>query len=137
MYISNYIYVYNNNYIYVYKIYYNSYFLICCKEFMLNFIVLCLRIYFLFFSVNNGIFRQYKSPRDKSSLTEFVSKKTWMKVDPISNWKSPTSFHMSILSQFFKLSQILRVSIYTFVHYKIAFIAKILMEHYCLHSEYP
>lgn len=91
---------------------------------MLNFIAICLRIHFLFSSVNNGIFRQYKSPRDKSSLIEFVSKKTWMKVDPISSWKSPTSFHMSILSQFFKLSQILRVSIYiyTFIHYEFAII---------------
>jgi len=71
---------------------------------------------FLFFSVNNGIFRQYKSPRDKASLIEFVSKKTWMKVDPISSWKSPTSFHMSILSQFFKLSQILRVSMCMFIY---------------------
>lgn len=60
------------------------------------------------YHVNNGIFRQYKSPRDKASLIEFVSKKTWMKVEPISNWKSPTSFHMSFLSQFFKLSQVLR-----------------------------
>ncbi|TGZ37502.1 Thioredoxin-related transmembrane protein [Temnothorax longispinosus] len=33
------------------------------------------------YHVNNGIFRQYKSPRDKSSLTEFVSKKTWTKVN--------------------------------------------------------
>ncbi|CAL1674545.1 unnamed protein product [Lasius platythorax] len=60
------------------------------------------------FHVNNGIFRQYRSPRDKASLIEFVSKKTWTKVDPIPSWKSPTSFHMSILSQFFKLSQVLR-----------------------------
>ncbi|XP_029164126.1 thioredoxin-related transmembrane protein 1 [Nylanderia fulva] len=60
------------------------------------------------FHVNNGIFRQYRSPRDEASLIEFVSKKTWTKVDPISSWKSPTSFHMSILSQFFKLSQVLR-----------------------------
>jgi hypothetical protein len=71
---------------------------------------------FLLFSVNNGIFRQYKSPRDKASLIEFISKKTWMKVDPISSWKSPTSFHMSILSQFFKLSQILRVSMCMFIY---------------------
>lgn len=60
------------------------------------------------FHVNNGIFRQYRSPRDKASLIDFVSKKTWTKVDPIPSWKSPTSFHMSILSQFFKLSQVLR-----------------------------
>ncbi|XP_012234670.1 thioredoxin-related transmembrane protein 1 isoform X2 [Linepithema humile] len=61
------------------------------------------------FHVNDGVFRQYKSPRDKASLIEFVSKKTWTKVDPIPSWKSPTSYHMSILSQFFKLSQVLRV----------------------------
>ncbi|KYM76355.1 Thioredoxin-related transmembrane protein 1 [Atta colombica] len=60
------------------------------------------------YHVNNGIFRQYKSPRDISSLIEFVSEKTWTKVDPISSWKNPTSFHMSFLSQFFKLSQMLR-----------------------------
>ncbi|KAL6264800.1 hypothetical protein P5V15_004897 [Pogonomyrmex californicus] len=60
------------------------------------------------YHVHNGIFRQYKSPREKSALIEFVSKKTWTKVDPIPSWKSPTSYHMSILSQFFKLSQILR-----------------------------
>lgn len=60
------------------------------------------------FHVNDGIFRQYRSPRDEASLIEFVSKKTWTKVDPIPSWKSPTSFHMSILSQFFKLSQVLR-----------------------------
>ncbi|XP_020279674.1 thioredoxin-related transmembrane protein 1-like [Pseudomyrmex gracilis] len=61
------------------------------------------------FHVNDGIFRQYKSPRDKISLIEFIVQKTWKKVDPIPSWKSPTSFHMSILSQFFKLSQILRI----------------------------
>ncbi|EFN80766.1 Thioredoxin domain-containing protein 1 [Harpegnathos saltator] len=60
------------------------------------------------FHVNNGIFRQYKSPRDRASLIEFVLKKTWTKVEPVPSWKSPTAFHMSILSQFFKLSQILR-----------------------------
>ncbi|XP_072751943.1 thioredoxin-related transmembrane protein 1 [Anoplolepis gracilipes] len=60
------------------------------------------------FHVNDGIFRQYRSPRDKASLIQFVSKKTWTKIDPIPSWKSPTSFHMSILSQFFKLSQVLR-----------------------------
>jgi len=60
------------------------------------------------YHVNDGIFRQYKSPRDKSSFIEFVTQKTWMKIDPICSWKSPTSFYMSIISQFFKLSQVLR-----------------------------
>ncbi|XP_014480189.1 PREDICTED: thioredoxin-related transmembrane protein 1 [Dinoponera quadriceps] len=60
------------------------------------------------FHVNDGVFRQYKSPRDKDSLIEFILEKTWTKVEPIPSWKSPTAFHMSILSQFFKLSQVLR-----------------------------
>ncbi|KAF7400847.1 hypothetical protein HZH66_006031 [Vespula vulgaris] len=60
------------------------------------------------YHVMDGVFRQYKSPRDEDALIEFVSEKTWKKIDPISNWKNPTSVHMSLLSQFFKLSQILR-----------------------------
>lgn len=60
------------------------------------------------YHVKDGIFRQYKSPRDKDSLTEFVLKKTWEKVEPISSWKSPTSVQMSAISQFFKMSQVLR-----------------------------
>lgn len=63
----------------------------------------------------DGVFRQYKSPRDEDALIEFVSEKTWKKIDPISNWKNPTSVHMSLLSQFFKLSQILRVIIEIFL----------------------
>src|SRR5436190_13200025 len=82
-------------------------YLIFTLSLIFNFMIL-----HILFSVNNGIFRQYRSPRDINSLRDFVSKKIWTKVDPIPSWKSPTSFHMSILSQFFKLSQVLRVSIY-------------------------
>ena len=60
------------------------------------------------YHVKDGIFRQYKSPRDKDSLTEFVSEKTWEKIEPIPGWKSPTSIQMSVISQFFKMSQVLR-----------------------------
>ncbi|XP_001605724.1 thioredoxin-related transmembrane protein 1 [Nasonia vitripennis] len=60
------------------------------------------------YHVKDGVFRQYKSPRDKDSLVEFVTKKTWQKVDPVSSWKSPTSIQMSIISQFFRISQVLR-----------------------------
>lgn len=87
------------------------YLVLDCVKTKKNLFKLC----FYLFSVNDGIFRQYKSPRDKTSLIEFIVQKTWKKVDPIPSWKSPTSFHMSILSQFFKLSQILRVSIGNFV----------------------
>ncbi|XP_076245370.1 uncharacterized protein LOC143185926 [Calliopsis andreniformis] len=60
------------------------------------------------YHVKDGIFRQYKSPRDKNSLIEFVSEKTWEKIEPIPGWKSPTSIQMSVISQFFKMSQVLR-----------------------------
>lgn len=61
------------------------------------------------FSVINGEFRQYKGPRDKDSFTSFVDEKKWEQVEPISNWKAPNSFQMSVVSSFFKLSQTLRV----------------------------
>ncbi|XP_015112752.1 thioredoxin-related transmembrane protein 1 [Diachasma alloeum] len=60
------------------------------------------------YHVKDGLFRQYKSPRDRDSLVNFVRSKTWVKVEPISSWKSPTSIQMSIISQFFKMSQVLR-----------------------------
>lgn len=60
------------------------------------------------YHVKDGVFRQYKSPRDKNALVTFVSEKIWMKIDPIPSWKSPTSLQMSIISQFFKMSQVLR-----------------------------
>ncbi|XP_033211957.1 thioredoxin-related transmembrane protein 1 [Belonocnema kinseyi] len=60
------------------------------------------------YHVKDGIFRQYKSPRDKDSLIEFISEKTWKKIEPIPSWKSPTSIQMSIISQFFRMSQVLR-----------------------------
>ncbi|XP_014219491.1 thioredoxin-related transmembrane protein 1 [Copidosoma floridanum] len=60
------------------------------------------------YHVKDGIFRQYKSPRDKDSLIDFVRQKIWKNVDPVSSWKSPTSIQMSIISQFFKMSQLLR-----------------------------
>ncbi|XP_015610575.1 thioredoxin-related transmembrane protein 1 [Cephus cinctus] len=60
------------------------------------------------YHVKDGIFRQYKSPRDQDSLIEFVERKTWKKVEPIPSWKSPTSIQMSVISHFFKMSQVLR-----------------------------
>ncbi|OAD61471.1 Thioredoxin-related transmembrane protein 1 [Eufriesea mexicana] len=60
------------------------------------------------YHVKDGIFRQYKSPRDKDSLIEFVSENTWEMIEPIPSWKSPASVQMSVISKFFKLSQVLR-----------------------------
>lgn len=40
----------------------------------------------------------------------FIEQKKWQEVEPISKWKAPDSAFMSIVSAFFKLSQVLRVS---------------------------
>ncbi|KAB0792435.1 hypothetical protein PPYR_14394 [Photinus pyralis] len=60
------------------------------------------------FHVLNGEFRQYKGTRDKVSFVSFIEEKKWKTVDPISRWKSPSSIQMSLVSSFFKLSQLLR-----------------------------
>ncbi|CAG9836598.1 unnamed protein product [Diabrotica balteata] len=60
------------------------------------------------FHVINGEFRQYKGPRDISSFTSFVEDKKWEQVEPVPSWKSPNSIQMSVVSSFFKLSQLLR-----------------------------
>lgn len=41
---------------------------------------------------------------------DFVQDKKWTSIEPVPSWKSPNSIQMSIVSSFFKLSQILRVS---------------------------
>ncbi|KAB0792434.1 hypothetical protein PPYR_14393 [Photinus pyralis] len=60
------------------------------------------------FHVINGEFRQYKGTRDKVSFVSFIEEKKWKTVDPIPSWKSPSSIQMSLVSSFFKLSQLLR-----------------------------
>ncbi|KAL1124630.1 hypothetical protein AAG570_001254 [Ranatra chinensis] len=60
------------------------------------------------FHVIDGEFRQYKGTRDKNSFKSFIEDHTWEKIEAIPSWKSPSSIQMSLLSQFFKLSQVLR-----------------------------
>nr|XP_022916004.1 thioredoxin-related transmembrane protein 1-like [Onthophagus taurus] len=60
------------------------------------------------FHVLNGEFRQYKGSRDKDTFISFIEDKKWKLVEPVPSWKSPASIQMSIVSGFFRLSQILR-----------------------------
>merc|ERR1719219_2240655 len=60
------------------------------------------------FHVKNGVFRQYRGARDKDSFISFVEDKKWQGVEPVSDWKSPDSIQMSLVSYFFKLSMVLR-----------------------------
>ncbi|CAK1594829.1 unnamed protein product [Parnassius mnemosyne] len=60
------------------------------------------------FHVKDGEFRQYKGPRDADAMLFYVEEEKWKSVEPISAWKSPDSMQMSLVAQFFKLSQALR-----------------------------
>jgi len=60
------------------------------------------------FHVKDGVFRQYRGARDKDSFISFVEEKKWQGVEPVSDWKSPDSLQMSLVSYFFKLSMVLR-----------------------------
>jgi len=71
--------------------------------------------FFTHFSVKNGVFRYYKMGRDKDSMISFIRERKWETVETISSWKSPNSIQMSLVAQFFKLSQKVRVSIDLFL----------------------
>lgn len=60
------------------------------------------------FHVYNGQFRQYKGSRDKDAFFSFIEDKKWKAIEPVSSWNSPDSIQMTIVSAFFKLSQVLR-----------------------------
>jgi len=60
------------------------------------------------FHVLNGEFRQYRGARDKDAFISFVEDEKWRAIDAIPSWKSPASVQMSVVSYFFKLSQVLR-----------------------------
>ena len=64
--------------------------------------------FYNFFSVKDGVFRQYRGARDKDSFISFVEDKKWAQVEEISSWKDPSSVQMTMVSYFFKLSMVLR-----------------------------
>jgi len=66
---------------------------------------------FSFFSVKDGVFRYYKMGRDKDSMVSFIEERKWEQLESISSWKSPNSIQMSLVANFFKLSQKVRVSL--------------------------
>ncbi|KAL1379644.1 hypothetical protein pipiens_003756 [Culex pipiens pipiens] len=60
------------------------------------------------FHVLNGEFRQYKGSRDLNTLMTFIEEKKWQALEPVSAWSKPDSLQMSLVSQFFKLSNFLK-----------------------------
>ncbi|KAG6444140.1 hypothetical protein O3G_MSEX003212 [Manduca sexta] len=63
------------------------------------------------FHVKSGEFRQYKGPRDVDSMLSYVEQEKWKQAEPVPSWKAPHSLQMSLVAEFFKLSQALRVSL--------------------------
>ncbi|XP_022828605.1 thioredoxin-related transmembrane protein 1-like [Spodoptera litura] len=60
------------------------------------------------FHVIDGEFRQYKGPRDVESMLGYVEDQRWKQTDPVPAWKAPHSIQMTLVAEFFKLSQALR-----------------------------
>ncbi|XP_050680700.1 thioredoxin-related transmembrane protein 1-like [Leptidea sinapis] len=60
------------------------------------------------FHVKDGIFRQYKGPRDAISMLDYVENAKWKQAEPVPSWKAPDSLQMGVVAHFFKLSQGLR-----------------------------
>ncbi|XP_045597732.1 thioredoxin-related transmembrane protein 1 [Procambarus clarkii] len=60
------------------------------------------------YHVKEGVFRQYRGSRDKDEFMSFVEERRWEAIEEVPAWKSPASLQMSVVSQFFKLSMVLR-----------------------------
>ena len=54
-------------------------------------------------SVSDGVFRQYRGPRDKDHFLSFVEEKKWLQAEEVPAWKSPGSYQMAVVAQFFKV----------------------------------
>lgn len=59
----------------------------------------------MFFSVKDGVFRQYRGSRDKDEFMSFIEEKRWEEIEEVPAWKSPASMQMSIVAQFFKVGK--------------------------------
>lgn len=51
----------------------------------------CINACFLFFSVNDGVFRRYRGSRTLEDLQGYVLERKWEAVEPVAGWKSPSS----------------------------------------------
>ncbi|XP_023694876.2 thioredoxin-related transmembrane protein 4 [Paramormyrops kingsleyae] len=56
------------------------------------------------FHANDGSFRRYLSSRAVEDFQSYVVDKKWEAVEPVPEWKSPSSFVMTMMSGLFRLS---------------------------------
>ena len=57
-----------------------------------------------FFSVKEGVFRQFKGSRATKDFLDFIEEKQWEKLEPVTGLSDPAGIPMGILGFFFKLS---------------------------------
>lgn len=60
------------------------------------------------YHVKNGEFRQYSGSRTFDELQALINDEKWKDIEPISNWKSPSSTMMSCISKLFEVSMQLK-----------------------------
>lgn len=61
-------------------------------------------------SIKDGNFRQYRGARSKADFVSFVEEKKYEELEPVPAWQDPNSWGMSVISVFYRLSMVLRVS---------------------------
>lgn len=61
-----------------------------------------------FFSVKDGVFRQYSGARTKDSLIDYVEGEKWKDDEIMPSWKHPDSVLMSVVAWFYKISMHLK-----------------------------
>ena len=54
--------------------------------------------------MKDGVFRQYRGPRDKDSFISFVEERKYRELETLPQWKHPDSIQMTLVSYFFKVA---------------------------------
>lgn len=60
------------------------------------------------YHVKNGVFRQYRGPRDRESLISYIEERKWSQTETVAGWRAPDSAQMTVVSHFFRFSMVLR-----------------------------
>jgi len=55
------------------------------------------------------VFRQYRGSREKEQFISYVDDKKWLDAEVVPAWKSPGSYQMAVVAQFFKVNNILNL----------------------------
>ncbi|CAL8111761.1 unnamed protein product [Orchesella dallaii] len=74
-----------------------------------------------FFYVEDGKFRALKAPLTKADLFLYLERKSWENVEPIPDWKSPSSTLLAVVARLLRMAKYLKNSMNTMrTHYGIS-----------------